>query len=48
MLHERETSAAEAALGVAYDERFAAGRALAVDDVVERTLHAPVLDLPPG
>jgi predicted ATPase/DNA-binding SARP family transcriptional activator len=44
MLHERETSAARAALGAAYDESFAAGRAQPVDDVVQRTLH--VFDLP--
>ena len=48
MLHERETAAAETALGVAFDERFAAGRALPVDDVVQRTINAPVFDLPPG
>jgi predicted ATPase/DNA-binding SARP family transcriptional activator len=44
MLHGRETSAARAALGAAYEESFAAGRALPVDDVVQRTLH--VFDLP--
>jgi predicted ATPase/DNA-binding SARP family transcriptional activator len=37
ILQEHETSAAEAALGLAYDEHFAAGRALAIDDVLQRT-----------
>jgi predicted ATPase/DNA-binding SARP family transcriptional activator len=44
MLHERETSAARAALGAAYDGHFASGRLLPVDDAVQRTLH--VFDLP--
>jgi predicted ATPase/DNA-binding SARP family transcriptional activator len=46
MLHERKTSAAQAALGTpAYEECFARGRTLSNDDIVERTLDAPVLDL---
>jgi predicted ATPase len=48
MLHEQETSAAKAALGVAYGEHFATGRRLPVDDAVQCTIDAPVFDLPPG
>jgi predicted ATPase/DNA-binding SARP family transcriptional activator len=46
MLQRRETSAAQAALGPAYDEWVSRGRALPVDDVVRQTLDSPALDLP--
>jgi tetratricopeptide (TPR) repeat protein len=46
MLHEREASAARAALGDgAYGEQFTAGREVPAGDVVQRTL-APVFELP--
>jgi tetratricopeptide (TPR) repeat protein len=47
MLHERAAAAARTALGSTYDECAERGRALAIDDVLARTVHAPVLDLPP-
>lgn len=46
MLQERETAGAQAALGTAYDEWFARGRAVPADEVVQRTLEPPVLGLP--
>ena len=46
MLQERETAGAQAALGAAYDEWVARGRAAPADDVVQRTLEPPVLGLP--
>ena len=42
MLQQRETSAAQAALGPAYDEWVRRGRALPADDVVRLTLDAPI------
>jgi len=45
MLHERETSAAQAALGSAYQAWFARGRARPADEVVQGTLEDPILGL---
>jgi predicted ATPase/DNA-binding SARP family transcriptional activator len=47
MLQERETAAAQSALGPgAYEACVRRGRSLPVDDVLRQTLDAPVLDLP--
>ena len=47
MLHERAATPARTALGPAYDECAERGRSLPIDDVLERTVLAPVFDLPP-
>jgi hypothetical protein len=47
MLQAPGSAAARTALGPAYDECAGRGRALPIDDVLELTVHAPVLDLPP-
>ena len=47
MLHERAAVPARTALGTAYDEYAQVARSLPIDDVLGRTVHAPVLDLPP-
>jgi predicted ATPase/DNA-binding SARP family transcriptional activator len=45
MLHERETSAARAALGSEYDEWFSRGRMRPAEEIVQRTLEPPALGL---
>lgn len=47
MLQAPGSAAARTALGPAYDECAQRGRALPIDDVLELTVLAPVLDLPP-
>ena len=44
MLHARAAGTARTALGPAYDECAERGRALAIDDVLAQTVHAPALD----
>ena len=47
MLHERAAAPARTALGPAYGECAERGRSLPLDDILERTVLAPVFDVPP-
>ena len=47
MLHERAAVPARTAIGPAYGECAERGRSLPLDDILERTVLAPVFDVPP-